>query len=341
VRVPLTNPAASSDRADQSVPSISVVIVNYNSGDRLSRCLAALEAQTIRPLEVIVWDNASTDDSNNLGDDQRQEVALIQSPENAGFAAGNNRAVEYCHGEWVAFLNPDAYPKPDWIAQLIDGIQRYQNVDAFGSTQINALNPSLLDGEGDYVHVLGVSYRAGFGSSVEERRRANGECFAPCAAASVFRLAAFRRLGGFDERFFCYSEDVDLGFRLRLMGGRSVQLADAIVDHEGSGVAGRHSAFTVYHGHRNRIWMTFKCMPLLLLILLEPLRWVAHVLLLVRMARLGQLRPYLKALVDGYRGLPGLRPSRADVQKERSVSTFEIARQLIWNPVSLVTRRGK
>ncbi|HBS33707.1 MAG TPA: glycosyltransferase family 2 protein, partial [Parvularcula sp.] len=142
----------------------------------------------------------------------------------------------------------------------------------------------------------------------------DGECFAPCAAAAMYRARVFADLGGFEERFFCYGEDVDLGFRLRLAGGRAVQVRAARVLHEGSGVSGRYSDFTVYHGNRNRIWMTYRNMPALLYWPLVPLRLLADAYLCLRAFTVGTGRAYARAVLDGYGGLPALANDRRRLQ---------------------------
>lgn len=318
-------------------PAATVIIVNYNSGARLARCLDRLARQTRRDFAIIVIDNQSSDGSHAAAREAALPVTLIEAGANLGFAAGNNRAAEKARGEWLVFLNPDAYAAPDWFEKLMEGAARYPFADAFGSTQIDALDPAKLDGAGDVFHVFGIAYRGGFGWPVE-MTPPDGECFAPCAAAAMYRRARFAELGGFDESFFCYGEDVDLGFRLRLAGGRAVQLAGAKVFHEGSAISGRHSAFTVYHGNRNRIWATYKSMPAEIYWPLAPGRFAVDFYLLVRHALLGNGIPYLKALRDGYSGLRSLKQERRRIQGARRINTRALAKSLIWLPFKILRR---
>ncbi|GAB4521606.1 MAG: glycosyltransferase family 2 protein [Amphiplicatus sp.] len=320
-----------------TAPAATVLIVNYNSGDRLAKCLAHLARQTRRDFETIVIDNQSADGSQEAA--QRAGVALIEAGANLGFAAANNLGAKRAGGEWLAFLNPDAYPAPDWFEKLMEGAARYPWADAFGSTQLDAADPGRIDGAGDVFHVLGVPYRGHFGWRVETLPP-DGECFAPCAAAAMYRRARFEELGGFDESFFCYGEDVDLGFRLRLAGGRCVQLADARVLHEGSGVTGRYSDFAVYHGNRNRIWTAYKNMPGALYWPLAPARLAADLFLLARAFAAGTGPSYARALRDGYGGLAALKGKRRAIQKTRRISTLALARMLVWSPLKMLRREG-
>lgn len=316
---------------------LSVIIVNYNSGGRLARCLAHLARQTVRDFETIVVDNGSTDGSVERAQGGGFAVEYDLAGTNLGFAAANNRAAKRARGEWLAFLNPDAYAEPDWLEQLLAGGERYPWAAAFGSTQLNADDPRKIDGAGDVFHVAGIAYRGAFGWPVE-KLPPEGECFSPCAAAAMYRRSDFERLGGFDERFFCYGEDVDLGFRLRLAGGRAVQLRDARVRHEGSGVAGRHSAFTVYHGHRNRIWLARKNMPDAIYWGGMPFRAVGDVCVLARMALIGRLGPYLRALRDGYFGGGAVRADARDARRARRIGVVALASGFAWSPIALVRR---
>jgi GT2 family glycosyltransferase len=319
-------------------PTVSVIIVNYNSGDRIARCLDRLSAQSFRDFETIVIDNASADGSLEIARRHSIGVRIIEAGSNIGFAAGNNRAAVAARGEWLVFLNPDAYAEPDWLEKLIAASGRYPWADAFGSAQLIADQPELLDGAGDVYHILGVAYRGGFRQPAT-RLIADGECFAPCAAAAMYRKSVFERLGGFDERFFCYGEDVDLGFRLRLAGGRAIQLKDARVLHEGSGVTGRYSDFTVYHGNRNRIWLTYKNMPGVFYWSMFPVRLAFDAYLFVRAIMIGTGGAYARAMRDGYGGLRAFAADRRQLQADRKLSAWAFGRIAAWSPISMLQRR--
>ncbi|MFC2950924.1 glycosyltransferase family 2 protein [Marinicaulis aureus] len=319
--------------------SVTLIIVNYNSGARLGRCLDCLSRQTVSCFDIIIVDNASSDDSLAQADLAARDVQLIEAGRNAGFAAANNMAAKAAKGEWLALLNPDAYPEPGWLEALLRAAAHHPETDAFGSRQLDAGDPARLDGEGDVCTIFGVAYRGGFGHAAAPCG-ADGECFSPCAAAALLRRSVFLDLGGFDERFFCYGEDVDFGFRLRNAGGRAIQVNGAVVLHEGSGVSGRHSAFTLYHGHRNRIWMFYKNMPAALYWASAPLRLIADTALFVKAAAAGEAGAYLKAMRDGYGGLGALREDRRKIAALRRKSGAAIAAALCWSPVKFLRREA-
>ena len=317
----------------------SVVIVNYNAGDRLQRCLAALAAQ-IRPAdEIIVVDNGSSDGSLQDAREALRGASIMAEGENLGFAVANNRAASRAGGNWLAFLNPDAYPLPDWLAEVETAIQRHPQYDAFGSLQIDANNPERLDGAGDVFHGSGIPYRGHFGWPVETAP-ADGECFSPCAAAAIYRKSTFAALGGFEERFFCYCEDIDLGYRLRLRGGRALQLRSARVLHEGSGVSGRHSEFSLYHGHRNRVWTFIRNTPAPILALALPYFLCANLLLLAQNILKGRGGVFVRAMRDALTGAPYHWRVRKRIQAGRRASVASIFTALTWSPFALLRRRA-
>ncbi len=317
---------------------ISVIIVNYNSGARLERCVACLKAQSFQDFETIIIDNASTDGSADFarGD---ETLTLIDAGANLGFAAGNNVAAKQAEGEWLAFLNPDAYADPDWLAEFRAAAARHPEIDAFGSTQLDAANPQRIDGAGDAYHAFGVSWRGCYGWP-KEKLPPEGECFAPCGAAAFYRKNVFEDLGGFEERFFCYAEDADLGFKLRLAGGGAMQAPKAVVLHEGSGVTGKESDFTLYHGHRNRVWTYILNTPLPLLVITAPFHMLLNLYLLGRFTVSGGAGSYLRAMKDAAKGLPETWTQRKARQRDRKASVRDIARALTWSPLKMARREA-
>src|SRR6185436_1800580 len=134
----------------------------------------------------------------------------------------------------------------------------------FSSRQIQYNRPELLDGAGDEYHVSGLAWRRYYNHIEKEYGIKPEEVFGACAAASLYLREDFLKVGGFDEGYFSYFEDVDLSFRLRLVGRRCLYVPAAVVCHVGSASSGKVSDFVIYHGHRNLVWGYFKNMPALL-----------------------------------------------------------------------------
>jgi len=202
-----------------------------------------------------------------------------------------------------------------------------------GSTQYLALEPEKFDGLGDEYHAFGVAWRAGFGKPVEPIT--SREAFAPCGAGAFYDRHVFQKLGGFDESFFCYHEDVDLAFRMRLAGYRCVQSAETIIDHVSSAISGRASEFAVYHGTRNRIWTFFNNMPWPLLLLLTLPHLMSNLAFLsVSIFRKGRFKPTFRGMRDGF----FTRPQSRLAKIKRKASLMDLLRAMGWNPLKVVNR---
>ncbi|WP_300540822.1 glycosyltransferase family 2 protein [Maricaulis sp.] len=316
---------------------ISVLIVAYRSRDTIGRCLDALAAQTVKPREVLLLENGSPAAERVSVSDVPDWVHMVESDENLGFAGGNNRLARLATGRWLALLNPDAYARPDWIEQLCEATGRYPGIALFGSTQYSAERPDLLDGAGDVYHATGLAYRAGY-LRPASMLPPEGEVFGPCAAAALIRKDVFDMLDGFDERFFCYNEDVDLAYRARLLGHRAIQLSGAAVDHAGYASSGRRSEFATYYGVRNREWVFFKNTPGWLLAVLSPLHVATVLALWLSAARFGQFTLFGRALRDAWAAWPEMARSRRLLQQSARIPPSRIAAAMAWNPLRLLSR---
>jgi GT2 family glycosyltransferase len=331
------NEPAGDDKAAR--PAISVVVVAYRSGATLQACLSKLAGQTFRDFEVLLVDNASPEREAQPAAAAIPGVRLIENSVNNGFAGANNQGARAAHGRWLALLNPDAFPEPDWLAELAAAAERWPQVRAFTSRQVMDDDPKVLDGLGDVMSGPCIPYRGGY-LAPDPGDTAEGEVFSPCGAAMMIDRALFLELGGFDEDFFCYCEDVDLGYRLQLAGEPTLVAPRAVVRHVGSASSGgRRSEFAVFHGTRNRFWVLVKDTPWLLMPIVLPLHLAAVIFISSHKAN----RPQLKTILGAYRaalaGLPKILRTRAVVQGARRASAWRIARAMTWNPADLRGRR--
>jgi len=320
-------------------PEFSVIIVNYNGGDYVCDAVRSLAAQTFRDFEVIVLDNASTDGSADRIDFSGVPSAqLVRNADNLGFAAANNAGAKIAKGRWLTLLNPDAKAQPDWLENIAAAIKRFPNCRVFASAQYDLAHPDRIDGAGDAYLAFGIPWRGGFGHPASDMP-GEGECFSPCGAAAIYECRLFLAHGGFDERFFCYCEDVDLGFRMQRAGERCIFLPGAIVHHAGSAISGRNSPFSAYHGTRNRIWTYGKNMPLLLLLITLPVHIVVSLYLIIRGAFVGCFQATLHGTWDGLRKVLSIRRNAAWKTSPRLVSVRTLSRAMAWNPL-LLNRRS-
>jgi len=292
----------------------------------LRACLDALAGQTRRADAIVVVDNGSTDGSADGLEATHPDVRVQRLGANVGFAAANNRAIASLGTTWVALLNPDAFPEPDWLAALLRAAESHPEFSLFASRLLRADDPSRLDGTGDVYYASGLAARRDHGQDAgpATATRAPEEVFGPCAAAALVPVEVFRAHGGFDESYFCYFEDVDLAFRLRLAGHRCLYVPDAVARHVGSASAGLRSDFTLYHGHRNLVWTFFKDMPLGLLVLYLPQHVLLNLVSLAYFASRGQGRAIARAKWDALRGLPRILRERRRVQRTRTVGAWAL-----------------
>ncbi len=323
----------SASRQQSPAPWVRIVIVDYNAGAFLQTCVDALAAQTMPEFEAVIVDNGSTDppiSALNLPDGRFR----IERPGgNMGFAAGSNFGARGSASPWLAMLNPDTRPWPDWLAELRAATERHPWARVFGSTQLDGTDPRLVDGFGDVLSVYGMAWRNLGGRPATDLPSGDREVFSPCAASALYATSLFDATGGFDESFFCYLEDVDLGFRLRLRGERCLQVRRAVVEHTASSITGRMSAFSVYHSYRNRLWLLAKTVPWPLL---GPVLTACSVATAVALGR-PRAKPYrgaaLRGTWAGLKGLPCAFRARGKVQQQRITSTLETARMLVWTPL--------
>lgn len=313
--------------------SVAVIVVNWNGGQNLRRCVDSLLKQNSPPKRVIVVDNASEDGSLKGLEDFGSDIEVHRMARNLGFAAANNlalRLVSDC--EWIALLNPDAFAATDWLAQLREAVTSNRACASFASRMLSDADPTQLDGAGDAYHFTGLAWRRGHEMQAEGRNLRAEEVFSACAGAALYRRDALVEVGGFDEAFFCYMEDVDLGFRLRLRGYRCLYVPTAVVRHVGSASTRKGSNLSVYYGHRNLEWTFFKSMPTSLLLLFLLPHVFANLYIAVKYAMRGQGRIVLSAKRDAVKDLRRVFRQRKQVQRAMTGSARDIARVLSYRP---------
>jgi GT2 family glycosyltransferase len=275
---------------------------------------------------VILVDNNSTAFDQYRAERIYPGIEIIALQENIGFAAANNLAIRMLEDvEWVALLNPDAYPRPDWLAELLTAAQQETAFQFFGSRMMSTDSGSM-DGTGDVYHVSGAVWRRDHGVAPASSCQQRGEIFAPSAAAALYRRDLLLQADGFDEDFFCYMEDVDLGFRLRLAGYRCLYVPEAVVVHEGSGLVGEYSNFQVYHGHRNLVWVYLSNMPGIWLWLYLPQHLLYNLASIALFAWRRKLRVILRAKYDALRGIPAAWRKRRLIQRRARADGSQLRR---------------
>ena len=299
--------------------TVAVIIVNYNGGELLQRCLAALSKQTRKPERILLVDNNSDDFSADKINACFPQIEILSLAKNTGFAAANNLAVEKLEDmDWVVLLNPDAYAEQDWLENLLVGAAKHPEFSFFGCRML-AMEENTLDGTGDVYHVSGASWRRDHGKPAGQRQQCD-EILSPSGAAALFKRDIYLLAGGFNEDFFCYMEDVDLGLRLQSQGHRCLYIADAVVTHQGSGLVGKYSDFQVYHGHRNLVWVYIINMPSPWLWIYLPQHLLYNMASIVLFIFRGKTAVILKAKIAAIKGLSHAWQRRREVQAKARVA---------------------
>ena len=324
-----------------SKKSIAVIVVNYNSSNYLRTCIDTLTSQSEPADRIVVIDNNSDDGSADSIEDRYPQVELVREKSNIGFAAANNRAMELVEDcDWVALINPDATVNTDLIALLRASISDNPGVQMFSCRLLDAENDELLDGTGDQFHVSGIAWRRDHGVSALRSRDSSETIFAPCAAAALYKTDWVRRAGGFDEAYFCYNEDTDLAFRMRLIGADCLHLDHISVNHVGSGISGSDSDFTVYHGHRNLVWTYFKNMPAFMFWWYLPQHLLLNIASLMYYTFKGRPGIIFRAKWDAILGLPRVIRQRASIQRNRTVSNRTLRSAMVTSPLAPYLRNN-
>ena len=323
-------------------PFFSIIVLNYNSGKFLSECLIALLKQTNQNFEVIVADNGSSDNSFKINREvfgEQHVLNFLDLGKNYGFALGNNLASKSAQGQYLIFLNPDAIPNKNWLEEIYQGIIKYPKAKMFGATQISAYDKTKLDGAGDCYFLLGQPYRACFQKSVALLPTTDYEVFAACGASMAIEKAVFEQLEGFDADYFMYGEDVDLSFRLRLLGYKVMQLSDACVFHYcGADKTSLSLKRSHYHGVRNLIYTFFKDMPTGLFYPLLPLHLLYILFLLARSIKNNEFSFVTRGVCEAFINLGTILKKRAKIQRTKKCKLRDLLRVMVKNPITCFKR---
>ncbi len=297
---------------------VAVVIVNHNGERLLPACLAALAAQTLAPEEIVVADNGSRDRSLAWLRAHHPQVRALELGRNHGFAGGANRGVAATSAPWVCVLNSDATPQPGWLAALT-AAPRDERTWALGSVLVSA-STGLIESAGDAYAAEGYAHKLLRERPLEDLPAQPYRVFAAPGAAPVFRRRTFDLLGGYEERFFLYYEDVDLAFRAALAGYHALLVPSARVVHQ-LGATTRSMARLRFYVARNSIWCAVRCLPELRACTLVR-RWRAEL-------RANRPRRYavaeLAGRIAGTAGLPRALRERRAIQARRVATVDEIA----------------
>ncbi len=330
-------------------PAASIIIVNWNGRAHLSDCLDSLEAQSFRGFEVVLVDNGSVDDSVAFVRAEYPWVRLVLLTENTGFATGNNRGFEQAAGDYIVTLNNDTKVAADWLEELVKVAESNPRAGMVGSRICSFFEPDLIDSLGMGICADGMSrgmYRNRRWSELSMPETM--QILFPSACAALYRRTMIEQIGFFDDDFFAYAEDSDLGLRGRLAGWQAILATGAVVYHKYSQSSASLSPLKVYYVERNHYWAALKNFPPRLLLALPYftlLRYLAQLKVVAAGAGTGGefrsggsqgaiVKAMLRALFDSLIGVPQVLSKRHRVMRTRCLSWREFSRLLKQHRIS-------
>ena len=286
----------------QVLPTLSVIVVNWNRRELLHACLRSVAAQTHPNFDVIVVDNGSSDDSGELVDalavDFPVPLRLVRNAENRGFCAANNQGFALASSDYVALLNNDAEADPGWLKALQDACEHDARVGMVASKILVWEDPCRIDKCGHLIYPDGQNRGRGTGQLDQGQFDRVEEALWPDGCAALYRRAMLEEIGGFDEDFFAYADDAELGLRGRIAGWQCLYTPYAVVRHHRGATLGLGSPRRLELIERNRVLLVVKLFPLTLL-------WRNGAYLLARIAAGLWAALRNRGELRNYQGLPG------------------------------------
>ncbi len=319
-------------------PLVSVIVVNWNGKAYLGACLTSLYNQTFLDFELIVVDNGSTDGSVEIVRSHFPDCLIIRNTHNYGFARGNNQGIEKAKGRYIALLNNDAEADSHWLEELIKVAEEDHRIGMLASKIYLQGGHKIIDNVGHLIYRDGLNRGRGRLEADHGQFDKKEEVLFPSGCAALYCRKMLEEIGLFDEDFFAYGDDTDLGLKGRLAGWKCLYVPTAIVFHRYSQSSGSYSPFKAFYVERNRVWIAIKYFPLPLL-LISPIYTLLRFLFQGYGALTGKgaagrftkeyssshlLKILLKSYSSALQGLPKMWRKRKAAKKLKKVSLEEI-----------------
>ena len=317
-------------------PLVSIIILNYNGASLLSECLDSVLATIYKPLEVIVVDNNSIDNSLEILNSY-PSIKVLRNSKNYGYAEGNNIGVSHSAGKYLVILNNDVSVEPSWLDVPVEKLEQEPDLGLVCCRQMMYYQRDTIDG---LYHVIEPDltffpFGQGRKLSADPRYLQSGYVIGTNGASAIVRRETFLQLGGFDPRFFAYQEETDLNVRAFLHGWRCYYAAESVVYHKGSMSFNKNKPMVYYYRERNRVWLLYKNYPLSFILPYLPMLVLLE-LRVIRVFFFKLQRPglYLKSRIDAFKALhnyKALRKNNIALFKKKAKEFIRYKKQIIQN----------
>lgn len=300
---------------------IDIILVNYNGCHFLEECLNSMRQQTFKDFTIWIIDNGSSDGSESFVKKKYPEVKWVGLQSNTGFCYANNHGIALSNSEFIFLLNNDTVLDKETLAELINTLDTYLDVDFCSCKLVHYQDSNIIDTIGDDFTFYGVARKQGSGK-LSSHYNVNREVFGACAGAAIYRRAMLEVIGGFDEDFWAYNEDSDLNFRARVLGYKCLFVAKAVVKHHVGG-SFKKSPRKQYLIRRNLILPVWKNMPMPLLCFLLPICLIYWVMGDLRCCLNGGFLPVFRARYHNWKAQKQTNLKRIEIQKKRKLSSLQ------------------
>ncbi len=277
---------------------VTVIIPNYNGKEYIKDCLDSLLEQTMEA-EILIVDNASEDGSKDIIR-QYESVKLVELSQNFGFCHAVNEGIRLTKTKYLILLNNDTKATPTFVEELYKAIDAHDDTFSVASKMLQMNAPDRIDSAGDLYCALGWAFSLGKDKKSTKYDK-ESVIFSACGGAAIYRKELFEQIGYFDELHFTYLEDVDVGYRARIMGYVNRYTPKAVVYHAGSGsTGGRYNPFKVRLASRNSWYVIYKNMPALQILINLPFFIIGFGIKALFFILKGYGREYLSGMKRGY-----------------------------------------
>ena len=320
---------------------VSVVIPNFNGQEYLEKCVDSLMMQTVRSFEIIIVDDASSDDSflniqkKYPANGAFPRTRYISHEHNLGFCKSVNDGIKAAESEYIFLLNNDTEVDSECIRQLYRTICSNDSIFSVGAKMVSLQNPDVMDNAGDFYCNLGWAYTPAKDKQANHFQKRK-KIFSACGGAVMYRKSLLEELGYFDEKHFAYLEDVDLGYRANLNGYSNLYEPKAIVKHAGSASSGsRYNAFKARLTARNNVYLIYKNMPNWQILINFPFLNAGMILKILFYIKKGLGKAYLSGIWEGFKLCRSIRGQqrRLDFRKLGYVPFLKMQLVLVWNTI--------